>query len=92
MLQDLKIKNIGKIGHKTKYLEFVVMYTSLMILVFYDAAKGYAHIIMSWTVIFILFTRISVLFARQNAILRLLKSAPLSDVSAKRVPKELEEK
>jgi hypothetical protein len=92
MLQDLKIKSIGKIGHKTKYLEFVVMYTSLMILVFYDGAKGYSNIIMSWTVIFILFTRISVLFARQSAILRVLKSVPLAEISSTREPKKLQEK
>jgi len=86
MLLDLKIESIKKIGYRTTYLEFIVINLSIYSIVFFDGAKEYANIIMLWTVIFILYTRISILFARQRAILRLLKTSPLVGASSTSLP------
>ena len=91
MLLNLKIESIKKIGYRTKYLEFIVLYLSLFTIIFLESAKEYSNTIMLWTVIFIIYTRISILFARQRAILRLLKSSPLLGASRTSLPKQPKE-
>ena len=91
MLLDLKIESIKKIGRKTAYIEFIVLCSSLFTIVFVDGAKGYVSIIISLAVIFVIYTRISILFARQNAILRLLKLSPLLEESRKSLLKQPKE-
>ena len=87
MLLDLKIESIKKIGYRTTYLEFIVLYLSLFTIIYFESAKEYSITIMLGTGIFILYTRISILFARQRAILRLLKTSPLLGASSTSIPK-----
>ena len=87
MLLDLKIESIKKIGYRTTYLEFIVLYLSLFTIIYFESAKEYSITIMLGTGIFILYTRISILFARQRAILRLLKTSPLLGASSTSMPK-----
>ena len=70
MLLKEKVDNIGKIGSKMIYFELFILYLAIFTILYFENLKVYANTIMIWTVIIILFSRISVLLVRQKALLR----------------------
>ncbi len=72
MLDREKVESIKKIGSKMIYFELLIFYLAIFTVLYFEDMKRYSNTIMIWTVFIVLFSKISVLLARQKAILRLM--------------------
>ncbi len=75
MLEKEKIESIRRIGSKMIYFELFIMFLAIFTVSYFEGLKMFASMIMLLAVIFILFSRISVLFARQKALLRYIENS-----------------